>query len=112
VVSALDSAGESGDSTQASATPVGNATPMATAAISSPPAICPAPFGADTRATTVTVGTGTAASCTETALANALAKGGVIRFNCGASATITLTSQKTLRTDVDTTIDGQGNITL
>ena len=79
---------------------------------SSPPAICPAPFTADTRATTVTVGTGTAASCTETALANAIAKGGVIRFNCGGAATITLTSEKHLRTDVGTTIDGQGKITL
>ena len=60
----------------------------------------------------MTVGSGTAASCTETALANALAKGGVIRFNCGGPATITLTSQKTLRIDVNTTIDGQGKITL
>lgn len=79
---------------------------------SSPPAICPTPFTADTRPTTVTVGTGTAASCTETALANALAKGGVIRFNCGGSKTITLTSEKHLRTDVSTTLDGQGKITL
>jgi len=79
---------------------------------SSPPAICPTPFTADSRPTTVTVGTGTPASCTETALANALAKGGVIRFNCGAAATITLTSEKHLRTDVDTTLDGQGKITL
>src|SRR5450631_3786172 len=109
VVSALGSAGESADSIQASATPAGTA-PVAAAP--GPPAICPVPFGADTRATTVTVGTGTAASCTETALATALAKGGVIRFNCGASATITLTSQKTLRTDIDTTLDGQGKITL
>jgi len=76
------------------------------------PAICPTPFTADTRPTTVTVGTGTAASCTETALASALAKGGVIRFKCGGAATITLTSQKTLRTDIDTTLDGQGVITL
>ena len=112
VVSALGSAGESSDSTQVSATPAGTAAPMAAAAAASPPAVCPAPFGADTRATMTTVGTGTAASCTETALANALAKGGVIRFNCGASATITLTSQKKLRTDVDTTLDGQGKITL
>ena len=106
VVSALNSAGESTNSNQVSATPMGTAT------ASSPPAICPIPFTADTRAATVTVGSGTAASCTETAFANALAKGGVIRFNCGGPATITLTSQKTLRTDVDTTIDGQGNITL
>jgi len=81
-------------------------------AVANPPAICPTPFTADTRATTVTVGLGTAESCTETALANALAKGGVIRFNCGGPATIKLTSQKTLRTDVNTTIDGQGKITL
>jgi len=84
----------------------------ASAAPASLPAICPTPITADTRATTVTVGSGTAASCTETALANALAKGGVIRFNCGGPATITLTSQKTLRIDVNTTIDGQGKITL
>lgn len=79
---------------------------------SSPPAICPTPFTADSRATTVTVGTGTPASCTETALASALAKGGVIRFDCGGATTITLTSEKHLRTDVDTTLDGQGKITL
>ena len=82
------------------------------AAAASPPAICPAPITADTRATTVTVGTGTAASCTENALANALAKGGVIRFHCGGPATITLTSEKILRTDIDTTLDGRGVITL
>jgi hypothetical protein len=106
VVSALGSAGESSNSIEARATPAASAT------ASSPPAICPTPFTADTRETTVTVGSGTAASCTETALANALAKGGVIRFSCGGPATITLTSQKTLRTDVDTTLDGQGMITL
>jgi hypothetical protein len=76
------------------------------------PAICPTPFTADTRPTTVTVGSGSPASCTETALASALAKGGVIRFNCGGPTKITLTSQKALRTDVDTTLDGQGMITL
>ena len=105
VVSALDSAGESSNSTQVSATPTGTST-------SNPPAVCLTPFSEDTNATTVTVGSGTAASCTEIALANALAKGGVIRFSCGGAATITLTSQKTLRTDVNTTLDGQGKITL
>jgi hypothetical protein len=85
---------------------------VATTAFASPPAICTPPFTADTSATTVTVGTGTVESCTETALAQALSQGGVIRFNCGGPATITLTSQKTLRTDVNTTLDGQGKITL
>lgn len=80
---------------------------------SSPPQICATPFTADTHATTETVGSGTAASCTETALADAVAKGGVIRFNCGSEpATIVLSSEIKLRTDVDTTIDGQGKITI
>jgi hypothetical protein len=55
---------------------------------------------------------GTAASCTENALADALARGGVIRFSCGGPATIAITSQKVLRADVNTIIDGQGLITL
>ncbi len=80
--------------------------------VSNVPAVCTAPFSADNRATTTTVGSGSAASCTESALSHALAKGGVIRFNCGGPAKITLTSQKVLRTDVDTTLDGQGLITL
>ena len=89
-----------------------SAMPLSAAKATSPAAICPTPFGSDTRATSVIVGSGTAASCTERALANALAKGGVIRFNCGGPATIKITSQKTLRTDVNTTLDGQGIITL
>lgn len=105
VVSALNSAGESADSTQVSATPTATAT-------SGPAAVCLTPFTEDKSATTVTVGSGTAASCTEAALAGALAKGGVIRFSCGGPATITLTSQKTLRTDINTTLDGGGQITL
>ena len=38
------------------------------------------------------VGTGTAASCTEAAFANALSGGGTVTFNCGGAATITLTT--------------------
>ena len=105
VVFAVGSGGDSGQSNQVSASP-------SASAAGNPPAICPTPFTEDTSATTVTVGSGTAASCTETALANALAKGGVIRFSCGGAATIAITSQKTLRTDVNTTLDGQGLITL
>jgi fibronectin type 3 domain-containing protein len=105
VIAAVDTAGASGNSSQVSATPAGTAT-------SSPAAVCLTPFGEDTSTTTATVGTGTAASCTETALAGALAKGGVIRFNCGGPATISLTSQLTLSTKINTTLDGQGNITL
>ncbi len=56
------------------------------------------------------VGTGTAASCTEAALATALAGGGLITFNCGGAATITLTTQQLIL--LNTTIDGAGMITL
>ncbi len=56
------------------------------------------------------VGTGTAASCTEAALAAALSGGGLITFNCGGAAIITLTSQQLIV--LDTTIDGAGLITL
>jgi hypothetical protein len=57
------------------------------------------------------VGSG-AGTCTEDAFAAAIAQGGVITFNCGGAATIVLTSQKELRTDRDTVIDGGGQITL
>lgn len=56
------------------------------------------------------VGTGTAASCTEAAFANALSGGGTVTFNCGGAATITLTNQQLIT--LDTTIDGGGVITL
>ncbi len=54
------------------------------------------------------VGTGTAASCTETALDTALAKGGIVTFDCGARPiTIVVTSEKALTQD--TVIDGGGH---
>jgi len=61
------------------------------------------------------VGTGTAASCTAATFVDAVAKGGVITFNCGPDpATITLTA--TAKVFNDTTpkiiIDGGGKITL
>src|SRR5512141_235571 len=57
------------------------------------------------------VGTGTAASCTDSAFTKALAGGGLITFNCGTTpVTILLASQKTIT--VNTTIDGRGLVTL
>ncbi len=107
------SSGSATNSSPSSASPAAAPSPAAPASTqSAAAAICTAPVAADTSATTQVVGSGTAASCTETALSNALAQGGVIRFNCGGPATIFLTSQKTLRTDVNTTLDGQGQITL
>lgn len=57
------------------------------------------------------VGNGTPASCTETALNNALAGGGLVTFNCGSTfTTIEFNTQKII--SVDTTIDGGGLISL
>ncbi len=57
------------------------------------------------------VGTGTPASCTETALDTALADGGAVTFECGASPVIIIvTGVKTISSD--TTIDGGAMIGL
>jgi hypothetical protein len=64
------------------------------------------------RPTTV-VGTGTAASCTETALRTAVAAGGVITFSCGSgTTTIALTAPLLAPTDKDTVLDGGHRIVL
>ena len=64
----------------------------------------------------ITVGDGTAASCTELALRDALtaagaADGGTIRFGCGVDP-VTITLSATLTVPNNTTIDGRGLITL
>ena len=77
-----------------------------------PVAVCDAPFGpVDTSQPTTVVGTGTG-TCTEEALDAAIAKGGIITFDCGGAATIAVTHQKELPKDKDTTIDGGGLVTL
>jgi hypothetical protein len=71
---------------------------------------CAPPAGLfDVSNPTTVVGTG-AGTCTEAALTAAIAKGGVITFDCGGAATITVTSPKTIT--AMTVIDGGGNITL
>lgn len=79
-----------------------------------PKTSCVAPVElADTSKPTTVVGTGTAASCTEAAFGAAVAKGGVVTFDCGADpVTITLSSEKVAPNDRDTVIDGAGKITL
>jgi hypothetical protein len=77
-----------------------------------PPPTCPAPIQpVDTSSPNAVVGTGTAASCTEAALTAALAKGGVVTFDCGsAPVTIAVTAEVALKQD--TVIDGGGTVTL
>ncbi|MFI5306634.1 MAG: hypothetical protein ACHQ53_04730, partial [Polyangiales bacterium] len=62
---------------------------------------------------TTVVGTGTVASCTFAALSAAIAKAGVITFDCGAApATIAVTTTLELPTDKSTVIDGGNKVTL
>jgi len=62
---------------------------------------------------TTVVGTGTATTCTFSALQAAVNNGGVITFNCGPNpVTIPVTSTLVLPTNVNTVIDGGNKITL
>jgi len=64
---------------------------------------------------TTVVGTGSAASCTSQAVVDAVAKGGVITFNCGPDpVTITLTQTAKIFNDKGPkiVIDGGGKVTL
>jgi len=67
----------------------------------------------DTSHPTTVVGTGTAASCTNAALAAAIALGGVVTFDCGPDPVrIPVTSTLELPTDRHTVIDGGNMVTL
>lgn len=69
----------------------------------------------DSSSPTTIVGTGTAASCTGDAFVAAVAKGGVITFDCGPDpATIVLTSPAKVYNDKGTklVIDGGGKVAL
>jgi hypothetical protein len=66
----------------------------------------------DTQKPDHVVGSGSSASCTEAALATAVTAGGIITFDCGGPATIAVTHEMALPTDVATTLDGGGNIIL
>ena len=91
------------------------APPEIDAASVPPPApTCAAPISAaDVSKPTTVVGTGTPASCTESALSAAIAAGGVITFACGAApATITIARTLSVPTDKDTVIDGGGVVTI
>ncbi len=60
------------------------------------------------------IGTGTPGSCTSAAVVRAVARGGVITFNCGPSpVTITMTATaKVVNTHRRTVLDGGGKVTL
>jgi hypothetical protein len=66
----------------------------------------------DTSHPTTVVGTGTPASCTFADLQAAVAKGGIITFDCGGAATIGVTSTLNLLTTTNTVVDGGNLVTL
>ena len=95
--------------------------PSSLPAAGNPDGACPVPGdGAleDVSTPTTVVGTGTAASCTGAAFVAAVAKGGVVTFDCGADpVTITLTeTAKVFNDKLDAkgrvVIDGGGKVTL
>lgn len=65
----------------------------------------------DTASPDQTVGDGSAASCSESALVAAIAAGGVVTFDCGPDpVTITVTAELKIATDL--VLDGGGTVTL
>ncbi|MCY1044699.1 hypothetical protein OV208_25505 [Corallococcus sp. bb12-1] len=89
--------------------PAGNPNAEATCSV-------PAEAGlADVSKPTTVVGSGTPASCTSSAFIEAVAKGGVITFDCGPEP-ITLTLDRTVKVfndkGPDIVIDGKGLVTL
>jgi predicted outer membrane repeat protein len=77
------------------------------------PPTCSVPIQpADTSAPTTVVGNGVASSCTVPSLIAAVAKGGVVTFNCGGPFTFALTQPIELSIAKDTVIDGGGKIAL
>jgi hypothetical protein len=107
VVTAVSTSGESANSNLASATP--NATPPPPVP---PTSSCATPISAvNTAGNTNVVGDGTPASCTESAFEAAVAAGGVVTFDCGASPyKLVLSSTKSITQD--TVIDGGNLVTL
>jgi hypothetical protein len=83
-----------------------------TGGVMAPPPTCPDPIQpVGVSAPNAVVGGGAPGDCTEAALDAALAKGGVVTFNCGPSPiTITVTQAKAIKQD--TVIDGGGKVTL
>jgi hypothetical protein len=87
-------------------------------AAGNPDGTCAVPAGAeaeDVSSPTTVIGTGTAASCTGDAVVAAVAKGGVITFNCGADpATIVLTATAKVanKAGAKIVIDGGNKIAL
>ena len=107
----------------ATPTPTPTPVPSATPAPAKPPhygnpggkaPVPPAARAVGTAHPNHVIGTGTPASCTSAAVVRAVAKGGIITFNCGPSpVTIMMTATaKVVNSHRRTVIDGGGKVTL
>ncbi|MBC2932182.1 right-handed parallel beta-helix repeat-containing protein [Nocardioides sp. zg-1228] len=87
---------------------------LAAVVVPAPPATADAPTTRAAARADVVVGTGTPASCTSRAVVRAVAKGGVITFDCGpAPVTIEMTrTAKVVNTSARVVLDGGGLVTL
>ncbi len=99
------------DGTSSTGSTTGSTNPMiSTACTSDLPALAHA---VDVSEPTTVVGSGSADSCSFSALNAALSQGGKITFDCGpAPVTVAVTDTLNLLTDTDTVIDGGGSVTL
>lgn len=79
---------------------------------------CPGPAPADVSTPTTVVGDGTPASCTGAAVAEAVAKAGIVTFACGPEPIVIAVPELRLKNDAGAkkdggvTIDGGGKVTL
>ncbi len=86
----------------------GSTTPSDTSA---PTQICDEPTPWTIPTSQLTVGSGTAASCTADALKQAVASGGYVTFNCG-DAPVSIAISTAIQVGKETALDGEGKITL
>jgi hypothetical protein len=117
-----------GDGATVKVTPTTTATTVPATTTTAPPAVAPgagnpdggAPVPAEARAVDTShpdrvVGDGTPASCTSSAVIEAVAAGGIITFDCGPDpVTITLDATAKVRNDTgaEIVLDGGGKVTL
>lgn len=113
VAAAIGCGGEGAGVVDAGHDPDGGRGDVVDGAVPEPPgALCDSPVAlVDTSSPDHVIGDGTPQSCTEEALAAAVADGGIITFSCGGDP-FTLTVTAPLVATDDTVIDGGGLITL
>ena len=76
-----------------------------------PPQVCDEPAPWPSPAAHIVIGSGSATSCTASALRDAASRGGYVTFDCGA-APVTIAVASEIKVSGDTVIDGENRVTL